>query len=977
MLSVTPFQYNPVSKELVVYYDIEAEVVFNGGGTGFGDNRLRSEWWDPIIQDNILNSNVLPELDYAERLKHLVNNRSEGAEYLIITPNAPIFAQWADSIRAFRQKQGIITKVVNLMDVGGNTVSALETYINNAYNSWSIPPAAVLLLGDFSTNAAEGIISHTLNDHPGGYNPYISDHLFADVTGNNLPDIVFARITARNAAELQHMIQKFLKYERTPPTNAGFYNNPITAMGWQTERWFQICSETINGFWQHSLGKSPVRQNAIYSGTPGGAWSSNANTAAVVNYFGPNGLNYIPANTTHLTDWGGNATRMNNSINAGAFMIQHRNHGLETGWGEPHYRNVNLDGLTNQDLTFVWSINCLTGKFNHSSESFTERFHRHNFGALGLIAATEVSYSFVNDAFVWGAYDNMWPNFMPDYGTNPASRGILPAFANAAGKYFLEQSSWPSNPQHKAITHKLFHHHGDAFSVVYSEIPQQLAVNHMPVLLSGMDVFEVTANPGARIALTVNNQIIGAGTAGLSTVQIPILPQEPGAQVLVTITLQNYYRYEQIIECIPPQGPYVIFNTHTINDINGNANGQIDYGESISLHLALKNVGSETAESVTVTASSVSPYVSLSNNSFTAGNMLPGTVVVTNDALAFTVANNVPNNHSIPFVLEITSGSSQWTSQFAVPAYAPSFSIGGFSISDPQGNGNNRLDPGETAQISFAVNNAGNAGAMNTAANFILASPFITVTNQQQQIGTVDAGQQITLTYTVEVNAGAPIGSIVDFGLSVAAGAYETTKMFTAKIGLTMEDFETGNFSAFNWTNAGNQPWSITNVLPFAGIYAAQSGTISHNQSSQLILQYEAGANDTISFYYKVSSESNYDFLRFYINNTKVGEWSGTVAWAKASFPVTSGVKTFKWEYMKDGTVSSGQDKAWIDNIVFPPPAVTTAWAGSNMSICAGNTAQLNGIASNYTTLSWSTSGTGSFSNANILNPVYTPSAAD
>ena len=57
-----------------------------------------------------------------------------------------------------------------------------------------------------------------------------------------------------------------------------------------------------------------------------------------------------------------------------------------------------------------------------SGECFAEKFHRYtyngeNSGALGIIAASEVSYSFVNDTYVWGMFDNMWPDFMPDYGT--------------------------------------------------------------------------------------------------------------------------------------------------------------------------------------------------------------------------------------------------------------------------------------------------------------------------------------------------------------------------------------------------------------------------------------------------------------------------------------------------------------------------------------------------------------------------------
>ena len=54
------------------------------------------------------------------------------------------------------------------------------------------------------------------------------------------------------------------------------------------------------------------------------------------------------------------------------------------------------------------------------------------------------------------------------------------------------------------------------------------------------------------------------------------------------------------------------------------------------------------------------------------------------------------------------------------------------------------------------------------------------------------------------------------------------------------------------------------------------------------------------------------------------------------------------------------------------------AYAGSNATICETSTYTLNGsLAQYYTSLIWTTSGTGTFSNATILHPVYTPSSAD
>ena len=392
--------------------------------------------------------------------------------------------------------------------------------MQSAYDNWDNPPSAVLLLGDYGTTGSS-IVSPIWNSY------CVSDNIFADVNNNDMPDVVLARMTAQNEDHLATMIGKVLDYERNPPTNPNFYNNPITALGWQTERWFQICSESVGGFLSNELGKEPVRINAIYDGDPEvDPWSTATNTSTVVDIFGPNGLSYISASPSEMGGWsGGNAIDVNNAINSGAFMLQHRDHGGITGWGEPDYDTGNLNGLNNEDLVFVFSINCLTGKYNSPQICFAEAFHRHDHGALGLIAASEVSYSFVNDTFVWGMYDNMWKDFLPQFGVAPSeSDWIRPAFANAAGKYFLQQSSWPYNENNKEVTYNLFHHHGGAFSTVYSEMPQQLTVSHDGELLSGLELFTVTADEGALIGLTVDGEVI-ASVLGTGTPLEIVIPQ--------------------------------------------------------------------------------------------------------------------------------------------------------------------------------------------------------------------------------------------------------------------------------------------------------------------------------------------------------------------------------------------------------------------------------------------------------------------
>ncbi len=549
ILGITPFQYNPVTKELIVYKNIEVNVRFEGGTGQFGDNRVRSRWWDPILSDNLLNYNILPKIDYAKRFAdNAANSDDDECEYIIISPDGADYQAWADSLRKFRSEQGILTKVFTLTEVGGNSTTAIEAFINNAYNSWSEPPAACLLLGDYGYSATNNILSPIHNNY------CASDNIYADVTGNNLPEVVFARMTANNNDQLTTMVTKCLDYERTPPTSMSYYGKPITACGWQTERWFQICAESCGGFWNNELGKSTERINAIYSGTPGSTWSTAQNTSTVVNYFGPNGQGYIPATPNTLGGWtGGNSTMINNAIENGSFMMLHRDHGNTTLWGEPAYSTVNIGQLDNDELVFVFSINCLTGKYNMSGECFAEKFHRHtknghNAGAVGIIAASETSYSFVNDTYVWGMFDNMWPDFMPDYTTTPASRGVLPAFGNAAGKIHLAASSWPYNTGNKVVTYHLFHHHGDAFQVIHYDMPQDISMTHPSSFAPGTSSITMTATPGTLIGISMDGELIGSGTAAMGSVTIPLTTTlQVGDIVKIVGTNQNFKRYEALV----------------------------------------------------------------------------------------------------------------------------------------------------------------------------------------------------------------------------------------------------------------------------------------------------------------------------------------------------------------------------------------------------------------------------------------------
>ena len=985
-VAVTPFQYNPVTKDLIVYTNVELAVEFEGGNGHFGEDRLRSPYWDPILAAELLNYDQLPVIDYEARMQQWLRDNDKGAEYLIITPNNDAWAEYANQLKDYRTRQGIITEVYRLDEMPATTTNDMKAWFHSAYNTWEIAPVAVCLLGDHGTNMGQYIPAETVS-HPSN-GSCITDNRYADVVGNdNLPDMVFSRLIAETPAQLPVFVGKQLEYEYTNPNmDPNFYARPITALGWQTERWFQICSEVFGGYMRQH-GYDTNRINCIYQGTPGSIWSSNQNTSMVVNYFGPNGVGYIPQTPSELGNWNnGSPELVVQAVNEGSFWLQHRDHGLETGWGEPAVRNSHVNQMNNVGkLPFVMSINCLTGKFNYNQDCFCEAWMRRtyngeNAGAVGVLCPTETSYSFVNDAYVWGVYDLFDGEFMPTYGPYADNTGNwMPAFGNVAGKYFLAQSNWPYNTESKDITYTMFTAHCDAFLRIYTQVPQEMDVVHPEVVIAGLGEVNITAPEGCMISLVKENpeggwEILAVAEATGDPQTIEFLPQLPPTEIHLVVTGQNYLRYEAVMGVIPADGPYIVFDNKVLHDENFNQ--QLDFGETISLDITMKNVGSDPMEAFDAVLETESEYITITNGTAQYQAMAPNATQTVANAFSFTVADNVPDNTSNRFTITVTNGTDVYVSNLAMKAYAPVFNLGSMGITEVSGNGNGRLDAGETAKLSFPIENKGHADAAATEVTMQMLLPYITVAESAVSFDNVNAGETQTAVYDITISEDTPIGYSCPLLLNVVSGQYAAQNEYAAKVGLIVEDFELGELGN-GWTNDASHPWRVVTESPYEGLYCVRSGSIGSNGTTTLILSHEAGSNDSISFYYKVSSESGYDKLHFYIDNQEKENWSGSIGWTKAAYPVSEGRHSYRWTYTKDGSVNSGSDCGWIDLIGLPAARVMAGTAGNDVTVCEGNDAQIIGYAIHHDNLQWTTSGDGTFDDATIAMPIYTPGTQD
>lgn len=974
-IDITPFQYNPVTKELIVYKELDIQLTSNGGNGYYVEDRFRSRSWDPILSDMIINYNDLPK-KYKRSAK-----TEEGCEYLIVVPDNEDFLPWADSIKRFRNEQGISTKVVKMSEIGENTVANINQYFEDVYKNWSPVPSAVLLMADYGND--DNTITAKSYPHP-YMETYITDNFYADVTGNDLPDMVFARMTGNNATQFETMVKKFMTYERTPPTDADFYNHPITALGWQTERWFQICSEVVGGYFKHVKGKDPVRINAVYQGDPNmGIWSTAENTNAVVEYFGESGLEYIPNDPGELGDWeNGNADDVVDAINDGGFMLQHRDHGAESGWGEPDFRLSNIDELTNADkLIHIFSINCLTGRFDYDSECFAEKFHRkQNGGALSITAASQVSYSFVNDAFVWGMFDNMFPDFMPDnFQTEVDERDFRPAFGAASGKYFLSQNDWAYNVDAKKITYDLFHHHGDAFGMVYSEVPQELNVNIPEEISADQTSISVSANQGALIAVSKDGVLLNSVIATGTNQSISIPQQIPDTHIKVVITKQNYFRDENFINIVANEGSFITLNDSEVNDSEGNNNGLIENGETFLLDITIANYGDEASANIETTISTESTIVDILDNEATSNALTPMETRTIEGAFKLKAHEGIADQTPFTIKYTFTEGDKTTETEVTYEVVASHIEVVSYNIEETSGNGDGFVDAGETAAFTVVLKNVGNCAS---------TEGVITLNNQENKFSFSPNNMDIPViakdgeeTYTFELSIDATVanGSIFTTPLEYDNGQQQMTKIIEICVGKNIESFESGDFSALDWQLEGNAEWTVVDSEHYEGTYAAQSGSIDdYEKSTLMITQKFSLSSNPISFYIKTSSENTYDFLFFYIDGEKMGEWSGTTNWTKIEHSVPAGEHTLKWIYEKDGSQTGGSDQVWVDMISLPITNDVMVVAGENGKISAAcPTYTTNPTIYNVDSFSWATDGDGTFSDPNEAITTYTAGPND
>ncbi len=218
---------------------------------------------------------------------------------------------------------------------------------------------------------------------------------------------------------------------------------------------------------------------------------------------------------------------------------------------------------------------------------------------------------------------------------------------------------------------------------------------------------------------------------------------------------------------------------------------------------------------------------------------------------------------------------------------------------------------------SYALN-VNSVGASSVAIN---SSPSTYAGTTNYSRTGIASGTGITLTAPATVGSanfsswsGCDSNSGVTCNLSMTGDKTVTANYTTTTIPLGQAVDNTD----LTWTTGGSDNWTGQTVTYFYGASAAQSGQIGDSQESSI--QTIATGPGTLHFYWKVSSESDYDFLRFFINGTEQnGSISGNTGWTQMTFTIPAGTNTLKWVYTKDESISENEDQGWLDKVEWTP----------------------------------------------------------
>ena len=886
---ISPFSYNPLKQELEIITSLEIKVSFTNASEE--------------------NNQMFYSAEFEHLYKKCINYLPPSPEDIITTYpvkyviiSDPLFQTPLQPLIEWKTKKGfhVVESYTNDPNVGTTTAS-IKSYVQGLYDNATVndpAPTYLLLVGDVSQ----------IPSFSGNSGSHISDLYYCEFDGGGdfYPEMYYGRFSANTVDEVEHQVEKTLTHEKYLFSDPNFLDDIVLVAGVDanyapTYGNGQINYATDNYF---NIAHNLTIHNYLYgSGTPITSDMAQASASIISN------------------------------VSEGTGLANYTAHCGSNGWGDPSFNTGDVASLQNYDeYGLVISNCCLPNKFDEPLCFGEALLRADNKGALGHIGASNNTYW--DEDYWWSVGNTSNISANPTY--SGTGLGAYDCWMHENGEHqndwFITQAQI-LHAGNLAVTEaggaeqyywEIYHLMGDPSLMPYVGIPTSLNVSHNAILPTGASSFVVNSEENSYVALSMNGILLDAQLCDASgVVNLNFSPISNVGNIDIVVTKQFKQPYISTIQATSPNGPYVNVTNNFITDINGNNNSLADYSETVNLDVDLFNLGGGSSQNLNLVLSSTDQYITIIDSLESVSSINSNQTITTTNAFIFQIADLVPDQHVAIFQLNISDNQGNiWNSNINVTLNSPILNHISFIVNDLiLGNGNGKLDAGENLELIVEVNNTGHADAYNLTANLSSLSSYITLNNSSASLPLLNTTQSQIVSFNITVDNNTPVGTNIIFPFNINDQIYSYQTDFSEFAGEINEDYESGDFSNYSWLQ-GTFPWVVDANQIYEGSYSSRSAfNLPDGEESELSIYVNVLSPGDISFYKFVSSEFNFDFLKFKINGTKVGEWSGEDSvWSFVSFPVNNtGTHTFKWEYDKDGSWSDGDDCAWIDYIVFPP----------------------------------------------------------
>lgn len=499
-VTVSPYQYNPVTKVLRVHENLRVRVVFQPEIAGLNEAEVShpDKLLGEIQQRECINGTV-----GAQRYTPI----DEDGEMLVITD--PAYVADIQALVDWKNQKGIKTTIVTT-DVTGTVDTDIKSYIQNYYSS-NPDMLYILLVGDHAS-----VPSHTYGTSMDGEELW-SDSYYGQLAGG-ATDYYLEAFVGRysgTSSDIRTMVNRNLEYEKNP------------APGDWMEKAIGLGSGEGSGIgndgeadWQHlrnirtrlmDYGYTTVYE--FYDGTRGGEDASG----------NPNSTIILPA------------------VNDGVGLFNYTGHGAQNVCVTGNFSSSNINSATNNGkYPLVVSVACNNGTFT-SGTCISESWMRADnastpAGAIGA-AGSSILMSW---APPMQTQDEMAEIIALAYPNNQkVTTGGL--FYNSQMS-MLEQYSGGSYGKEVIQTWVYF---GDPSTMFRNKQTMSLTATHAAQVPQSTTSLTVSCDvEGALVAISQENVLLGKGIVAGGSVTINFPSLATNMPLVVTATKQNHGTYQ-------------------------------------------------------------------------------------------------------------------------------------------------------------------------------------------------------------------------------------------------------------------------------------------------------------------------------------------------------------------------------------------------------------------------------------------------